>query len=276
MSKVPKRLLKVFLCHTSGDKPAIRALYRRLKSDGVDVWLDEKNLLPGQDWQLEIPNAVKTSDAIIVCISNKSITKEGYVQKEINFALDIADEKPEGTIFIIPCRLESCAIPVRLSKWQYVDLFFQEGILSAVGYEKLLKALSVRATQLNTESPKKYLIPTQSKSDDLLKGKWKGDYQPDNPSFVTKIQYEFLNNGRIKFFDMSVGYEGSYWVDFSVSPAHLNIFAIDAYGGNWKWDREAILEFIENDIIRLEYSRYGRKSPSAFGENAIVLKRVKT
>jgi len=37
------------------------------------------------------------SDAVIVFISKSSITKSGYVQKEIKFALDIAVKNPEGT-----------------------------------------------------------------------------------------------------------------------------------------------------------------------------------
>ena len=52
------RQLKVFLCHASGDKPAVRNLYHRLRADGIDPWLDEENLLAGHDWQLEIPKAV--------------------------------------------------------------------------------------------------------------------------------------------------------------------------------------------------------------------------
>jgi hypothetical protein len=31
------RKLRVFLCHTSADKPSVRNLYRRLTSDGVDA-----------------------------------------------------------------------------------------------------------------------------------------------------------------------------------------------------------------------------------------------
>ena len=70
-----------------------------------------------------------------------SISKEGYVQKEVRSALDVADEKPEGTIFIVPVRLESCAVPTRLSRWQWVDLF------DPSGFEKLLNALRQRAKQ---------------------------------------------------------------------------------------------------------------------------------
>jgi hypothetical protein len=55
-------LLRIFLCHSSGDKPEVRNLYQRLSSDGFDPWLDEEKLLPGQKWKSEIPKAVKTSD----------------------------------------------------------------------------------------------------------------------------------------------------------------------------------------------------------------------
>jgi len=82
-----ERKLKVFLCHSSGDKPAVRDLYKRLQADGFDPWLDEEDLLPGQDWQREIPKAVRSAEAIIVCLSQASINKEGYVQKEIGEAL---------------------------------------------------------------------------------------------------------------------------------------------------------------------------------------------
>lgn len=98
------RKLKVFLCHSKDDKPKVYELYRRLVSDGFDVWLDEEKLMPGQDWDLEIRKTVRNTDVVIVCLSNSSVTKSGYVQKEIRFALDVADEKPEGTIFIVPVR----------------------------------------------------------------------------------------------------------------------------------------------------------------------------
>ncbi|MCI0553528.1 MAG: toll/interleukin-1 receptor domain-containing protein [Anaerolineae bacterium] len=137
-----KHKLRVFLCHSSNDKPQVRKLYKKLVDDAIDVWLDEKNLLPGQDWEYEISKEVANSDAIIICLSNNSVTKEGFVQKEIRFALDKAEEKPEGTIFIIPALLEECEVPQSLNKRHWVKLF------EKYGYNLLLKALSVRATNL--------------------------------------------------------------------------------------------------------------------------------
>jgi len=139
MVREEKRPLKVFLCHASGDKPPVRDLYKHLTLEGVDAWLDQEKLLPGQDWRMEIPRAVREADVVVICLSNKSITKEGYVQKEIKFALDIAEEKPDGTIFLIPARLEDCVVPERLNRWQWVDLYDDNGFI------KLLRSLKLRA-----------------------------------------------------------------------------------------------------------------------------------
>ena len=96
------------LCHASQDKPIVRELYQRLNAEGwIDPWLDEEKLLPGQDWDMEIEKTVEATDAVIVCLSKGSVSKEGYIQKEIKKVLDVSDKKPEGTIFIIPARLEN-------------------------------------------------------------------------------------------------------------------------------------------------------------------------
>ena len=139
------RKLRVFLCHSKGDKTQVRSLYHRLAADGFDAWLDEEKLIAGQDWDLEIRKAVRTVDVVVVCLSNDSVNKAGYVQKEIRFALDVADEQPEGAIYIIPARLDDCQVPSRLTKWQWIDLFEEKG------YEQLRNSLMYR---LNTLSSK--------------------------------------------------------------------------------------------------------------------------
>jgi len=43
MTADPNRKLKVFLCHSSHDKPAVWEIYRRLKAEGwIDPWLDDE------------------------------------------------------------------------------------------------------------------------------------------------------------------------------------------------------------------------------------------
>lgn len=103
------RKLRVFLCHSSQDKPIVRELYQRLSAEGwIDPWLDEEKLLPGQNWEMEIEKTVESTDSVIVCLSTNSVNKEGYIQKEIRKVLDISAQKPDGTIFVIPLRLDDC------------------------------------------------------------------------------------------------------------------------------------------------------------------------
>src|SRR5438477_12540636 len=141
MAEAPHRI-SIFLCHSSGDKQAVRDLYDRLRSDDFDPWLDEKNLLPGQNWQQKITEAVRKADIVIACLSSNSINKKGYVQKEIKQALDVAEQYPPNTIYLIPLKLEECIIPERLSHLHAVSLF------EVNGYERLLDALKHRANSI--------------------------------------------------------------------------------------------------------------------------------
>ncbi len=136
------RKLKVFLCHASEDKPVVRELFERLKTDGFDPWLDSEALLPGQDWDLEIQKAMHASEAVIVCFSDISVVKEGFVQKEIKYAQEIQKEKPEGTIFFIPLQLEECEMPFGLRSVHWGHYYEPDG------YKKLVGALNTRAGQV--------------------------------------------------------------------------------------------------------------------------------
>lgn len=135
------RQLKVFLCHAHSDKDTVKALYVRLKREDVDVWLDKEKLLPGVDWEYEIRKAVRESDVVIVCLS-KQFNQAGFRQREVRIALEEADKKPEGEIFIIPARLEECDNLESLSRWHWVDLFESDG------FQRLIRTLRIRADKI--------------------------------------------------------------------------------------------------------------------------------
>jgi len=148
--KQPRRI-RVFLCHASQDKLAVRLLYQKLSGEGwIDPWLDEEKLLPGQNWDIEIEKAVESADAVIVFLSRNSVNKEGYVQQELRFVLNIALTKPEETIFVIPLRLEECEPPRRLRAWHYADFFPPERRDQV--YNRLLESLKARFQKLDSNS----------------------------------------------------------------------------------------------------------------------------
>jgi len=137
-----KRKLKVFLCYASQDKPIVHKLYQRFIAEGwIEPWLDAKKLLPGQDWQAEIKNAVETADNVIIFLSNTSINKDGFIQKELRLAKDIALEKSEGSVFLIPLRLDDCEVPRSLQIYQWANYFGNE---KEQTYSKLLESLKLR------------------------------------------------------------------------------------------------------------------------------------
>lgn len=147
MPETSNRPLRVFLCHSSNDKPLARELYQKLcAEEWLKLWLDEEELYPGQDWNLEIEKAAEAADAILVCLSNNSVTKEGYVQREPRIVLDHAGYKPEGTLYIIPVRLEECEPPRKLRAWQYADYFPEERREQSL--RRLLISLRKRANSL--------------------------------------------------------------------------------------------------------------------------------
>src|SRR5690349_7009797 len=144
----PERKLRVFLCYSSLDSLRVGSIYDRLsKEAGVELWMSEKTLLGGQDWKLEIKEAVDHADRVIVFLSKESLEKEGYVWRELREILDKAKEKPPGSIFVIPVRLNECNAPLGLGDWHWIDYFPSENRSKA--YDLLLKSLSsVLAVQI--------------------------------------------------------------------------------------------------------------------------------
>jgi hypothetical protein len=129
---------KIFISYAKEDYEQAAKLYELLKEKGYTPWIDNKNLFPGYIWDIEIEKAIKDSDIFIACMSNNSVSKEGYFQKELKRALEYLDYKPEGTIYIIPLRFDDCKVPFRFEKIHYCD-FFERG-----GAEKVLTAIETK------------------------------------------------------------------------------------------------------------------------------------
>jgi hypothetical protein len=115
---------EVFISYASEDRAKCEQLYRDLKAEGYDVWIDSQDLLAGSNWSVEIKKSIRAAQYVVIVLSSNSVSKRGYVQKEIRKALDILDEFPESETFIIPIRLEPCEEEFeRLKSIQRVDMF---------------------------------------------------------------------------------------------------------------------------------------------------------
>ena len=147
--------LPVYLSYFLADEEAVSRLYTRLKEDGFQPWMEGEDVLPGQNTSLEISRAIKKSQVMLVCLSKQGLSTAGALNRGIKFALDKADEQPEGAISVISLRLDECDIPTRLDNLKPLDLFpdFERG------YGRLVRSLEARAASLGLTVP-----PTASSS----------------------------------------------------------------------------------------------------------------
>ncbi|MCP4396205.1 MAG: TIR domain-containing protein [bacterium] len=115
---------QVFLCYAGEDREFAQQLYQDLQQQGVQPWMAYEDILPGQNWEHEIQQALKQSAYVLTLISSHSINKRGYVRKEIKQALDTLDKFSPGQVYLIPVRLDdSKPIDERLRKIHWVDLW---------------------------------------------------------------------------------------------------------------------------------------------------------
>ena len=132
--------VEIFISYAREDEDAKFAerLYRDLSVEGLVPWIDTKNLVGGERWKPSISKAIRESDYFIALLSNKSLGKVGFVQKELRIAFERQEEHPEDKKFIIPVRIDDCKIEdTRLRKLQRVDLFPDYNI----GLERILDAI---------------------------------------------------------------------------------------------------------------------------------------
>lgn len=127
--------IQIFLSYAHDDLQEAEKLYAKLVKEGYKIWMDKKNILPGEIWEHRILEAIDQSDFFIFCLSESSIQRRGVLQKELKFALDKWEEKLEDDIYLIPVKFEECESPESLKKLQWVELYEQDG------FNKLNQAL---------------------------------------------------------------------------------------------------------------------------------------
>jgi hypothetical protein len=76
--------IKLFLSYAKEDAETVRHFYNRLKRAGFSPWMDEEDLLPGEQWGDRIDRVMRLADFIVIFLSHRSVRKRGYVQVELS------------------------------------------------------------------------------------------------------------------------------------------------------------------------------------------------
>ena len=131
--EIPIKL--VFLCRAKEDEQVVEHIGDDLYQDGFLTWFDKKDLLPGDDWEEKIEDAIERSDYVLVFLSRKSCSKVWYVQREMKYALEQRKLRSKGHRYIIPILIEGFD-PLREFKKIHWAHTWEDG-----WYEKLKLAL---------------------------------------------------------------------------------------------------------------------------------------
>lgn len=113
----------IFVSYAHDDYRFADQLVEQLTVNDFPVWLDRREIHPGQSWRETIELALKTSDVVLVLLSPRAVASDN-VHEEITYARQKG--KP-----VIPLLCERCDVPADLEPLHYVD-FVRYGYKSAI------------------------------------------------------------------------------------------------------------------------------------------------
>lgn len=188
--------LNVFLSYAKEDQGRAVEYYDLLLQEGVNPWMDVKCILPGQNWETEIDKAISDANIIILLLSKKSVNKRGFVQREVNEAIERLRYKQPTDIYIIPLLLEQCDIPSYIStRIQYIDLS------SPMAWDKVRESLVLAAKQQSIDLVQGMKIGPFRVFSKVLEDSWTG-----TPGHNIKIEYPRFQSTRYPKFAEELTY----------------------------------------------------------------------
>lgn len=141
---------------------------------GATPWIDAVDLRAGENWSRSIEKALRECSHAIILLSNHSVSKRGYVQKEVARALELLQEIPPDSVFIIPVRIDDCE-PNReeIKRLHWVDLFagYEEGmrkIAKSLGLPEVTLAWTATMIQPSPKVASQIPIQLSTRAVELL------------------------------------------------------------------------------------------------------------
>jgi len=132
---------RYFLSYARADAQFALRLAEDLRASGVDIWIDQIDILPSQRWDRALEAALREAAGVLLVLSPRSVASEN-VMDEVGFALDRAKD-------VIPVLYEECDVPIRISRVQRID--FTRDYHSAL--ERCRSALTGRPSHSEQRPP---------------------------------------------------------------------------------------------------------------------------
>ena len=112
---------RVFLSYASEDRPLVEQIRDDLALHQYEPWMDNRSLLPGQDWDAAIRVAIQRSDFFLAILSRQSAARPGVYERETDLVYELWQRKDPNSIRLIPVRLDDCPLPAALTRLHRVD-----------------------------------------------------------------------------------------------------------------------------------------------------------
>jgi hypothetical protein len=102
---------RIFISHASEDKDRfVLKFAEALRSRGIDAWLDEWEMMPGDSLVRKIEEGIEAADAFLVVLSQTSVAKP-WVRHELDIGVV---RMIEAQTRLIPVVIDGCTVPTSL------------------------------------------------------------------------------------------------------------------------------------------------------------------